>query len=1437
MSLFGPESIHARVLGSDNAVAGALSAGTDSADVEVAVDAVRLEEIRGSRLEGIDCLVVPVNGRSDEEIRQFVERTAEGIALVLVVDSTASLPAEDVLGAASAVLPRAVIEAEPAGVADHLASVVEREHARTGFEEIYDQVQGAVAVHDPDTGEMRHANRQLCDLVGYDRAELLSMRVGEFTADIDGYTHERAMDIVTDVAAEGESVETEWPLTPSDGGVRWVKSELKPITVGGREFVLSVSVDITERRRREREYEQIFDGVTEGIAVQDPETAELLDANETFVDRLGYESVEAVREQGIEGLSVTEDGYTREKAKELCQRVVETGEPETVEWQQVTKDGQRLWIEAKVNPAVIQGEQRVVSMQRDVTERRELEREYEQIFNGVNDIINVYDPETAELVEVNDRMCDLTGYDRETILEHGLNLVSATDEGYSAERASALIDEVMSSGESQELEWCLETADGQRRWLEVSATPARINGEHRLVTISRDVTERRQREHEYEQIFNGVPTPITVNDPETGEMLAVNDALCETLGYDRETILEKGNAGIGVGQEGYTEDRAREIVNRVMASGDPETFEWKLETADGDHRVLEVTGRPATIDGQDRYVSLTRDITEQKRREREYEQIFDGVTDAITVHDPATGDLIDLNETMCELTGYDREELLSEGQELINVPEEGYSSERARRIVREVMEDGGGRTLEWLIERKDGDRRWLEVNATQATLNGERRYLAIMRDVTEQRRTERRLRETLERIDEAIYLTRAADLTTPVLREDDLHAGYEAIWGLPLEEIFERNDDGFFDTLHPDEEGGFREFIADLGADIEAGTVADRYSREYRIRRPDGEMRWVHSDFYPLAWPTGDLRIVIVSRDVTERKERERRIASFDDATDDLATADTPSEATQTAVEAATERLGLPAVGAFLYDNDEGLLRPEILTGPLDDMSGGIEPGDDPLWEAFATGTIVAPDGGKEPDGVAGDQTGAGDELPALDAWRGLALGNHGLLLVGAPEGTLDSETIQSAHVLAATLEAALNHLEGQQRIAAQEEQLRTQTKRAERLDRLTRLTQQVESAITDASGPTEIEHAVCTRLVDSGPYDLGWIGGLDVGADRMTARAIAGAPRQYVDGLELSTTDTDGDVHPALRAWQTDAVQVEESTVGDGPSGQWRQQVLTEGFQSLCSVPLTYDGVTQGVLTVGSESPNAFGSRERDVLEQLGTSIGYALAAIERRRALESDETVELEFTGDGVDLPFARAAREAGCRVDHERTVARPGEGVRLTFNFGGDVPEDISQIAARTLPGNVEAGEGTADRVVTVETEEWFGAPLAEYGAVLRDASATPAETTIIVEVSTQADVRSFVDRMQELAPSLELTAKRQHQRQNRTPAELGSQVGDELTDRQLEVVRTALSAGYFEWPRENDGQDVADRLGITQPTLNKHLRLAEQKTFELLFEAEG
>ncbi|MDY6779555.1 MAG: helix-turn-helix domain-containing protein, partial [Halobacteria archaeon] len=55
---------------------------------------------------------------------------------------------------------------------------------------------------------------------------------------------------------------------------------------------------------------------------------------------------------------------------------------------------------------------------------------------------------------------------------------------------------------------------------------------------------------------------------------------------------------------------------------------------------------------------------------------------------------------------------------------------------------------------------------------------------------------------------------------------------------------------------------------------------------------------------------------------------------------------------------------------------------------------------------------------------------------------------------------------------------------------------------------------------------------------------------------------------------------------------------------------------------------------------------------------------------------------------------------------------------------------------------------------------------------------------------------------------------------------------LTDRQREVIRTAYSMGYFEYPRESTGEEVADEMGISVSTFSEHLSSAERKLFDAL-----
>jgi len=68
---------------------------------------------------------------------------------------------------------------------------------------------------------------------------------------------------------------------------------------------------------------------------------------------------------------------------------------------------------------------------------------------------------------------------------------------------------------------------------------------------------------------------------------------------------------------------------------------------------------------------------------------------------------------------------------------------------------------------------------------------------------------------------------------------------------------------------------------------------------------------------------------------------------------------------------------------------------------------------------------------------------------------------------------------------------------------------------------------------------------------------------------------------------------------------------------------------------------------------------------------------------------------------------------------------------------------------------------------------------------------------------------------------------------TPSTLQQSILNDLTNRQQEVLQTAFGMGYYEWPRDCTGQDVADELGITSATFSEHVFAAERKILAFLF----
>ena len=119
----------------------------------------------------------------------------------------------------------------------------------------------------------------------------------------------------------------------------------------------------------------------------------------------------------------------------------------------------------------------------------------------------------------------------------------------------------------------------------------------------------------------------------------------------------------------------------------------------------------------------------------DYRAIFDAANDAIFTYDPATRAVVDVNRRASEMFGYSAEEARQLGVEELSAGYPPYTQADARHWVRQAAA-GQPVLFEWLAKNKSGSLFWVEVNLKRATIGGQDRLLAIVRDIGERKAAE-----------------------------------------------------------------------------------------------------------------------------------------------------------------------------------------------------------------------------------------------------------------------------------------------------------------------------------------------------------------------------------------------------------------------------------------------------------------------------------------------------------------------------------------------------------------------------------------------------------------------------------------------------------------------------------------------------------------------------
>jgi len=306
---------------------------------------------------------------------------------------------------------------------------------------------------------------------------------------------------------------------------------------------------------------------------------------------------------------------------------------------------------------------------------------------------------------------------------------------------------------------------GRTRFLQTIKIPFTVaeTGEPAVLGVCMDITERKQadevmqrQKNELQALFDLIPAMLCFKDTEN-VFLRVNQRLAAATGRSIAEIEGKS------AEEIFPEQAAKYYADdlKVIQSGTPNLgIIEKLPGKQGGEISIQ-TDKVPVHDKEGKVtgiIVMIQDITERKKAEESlalFRSLVDRSPDGIEVIDPETRRFLDMNETGWRRLGYSREEILA--LTVSDIDDSGDHQATWAPFLKELRKAGSA-TLLGGHRRKDGSIFPVEINARYIDLN-QGYVVAIVRDITERKRIEERLRLLIDsNVQGVIFWSRSGEI-------------------------------------------------------------------------------------------------------------------------------------------------------------------------------------------------------------------------------------------------------------------------------------------------------------------------------------------------------------------------------------------------------------------------------------------------------------------------------------------------------------------------------------------------------------------------------------------------------------------------------------------------------------------------------------------------------
>ena len=664
-------------------------------------------------------------------------------------------------------------------------------------------------------------------------------------------------------------------------------SEFAEASVAGSNGTM-IDIDLYKRteaalRERESELFQLVDMIPSHVWRLTPD-GEPAFFNKRMVEYLGVD-VGDMAKTGVTRLEVLLGFVHPEDAtefKDALNRSIQTGGPFSLRYRLRRSDGAYRWMSTRAEP-LRDGSGRILQwfgLCHDIDDQMRLYSELEEREARIrrlvdSDIIGIviWDLD-GRIIDANDSFLLTVGYDRED-LQAGLRWYDMTPPEWQAEHTRYEAEELKGTGKMQPREKEFFRKDGTRVPVLIGAACFEGQSSQGVAYIL-DLSERkraeaalRDRESELAQLVDMLPVYIRRLTPE-GEPVFFNKRLTDFIGVGLMDIRATEASRLAPAIDDFVHpDEAAQVMGtlrRAVTTGEDYIMRYRMRGADGVYRWIETRAEP--LRNQDgtiaQWYSVSLDIDDEVRaqaalreRERELSQLVDIVPVHIRRLTPE-GDPVFFNKRLIDFLGMAVADLDRMGLERPAAAMQALvhpdDLPHVREVVRQSLAAGEPYAMKYRIRRADGSYRWVDGRAEP--VRDERgaisQWYSVSFDIDDQvhaqealRERERLLGQRVESLPALIFC--AAPNGEPTYRSRQL----QEFLGFNVNDRVAPDGSRLTGTLdfviHPDDLATVKEQYA------HSLSTGEPYALRHRLRRADGEYRWVETRAAPMRNANGEI--------------------------------------------------------------------------------------------------------------------------------------------------------------------------------------------------------------------------------------------------------------------------------------------------------------------------------------------------------------------------------------------------------------------------------------------------------------------------------------------------------------------------------------------------------------------------------------------------------